>query len=270
MNKKIMAIAIAILLSSTGIVTIALAQQRQVSAGKGSFIPEIWPDPIRPKPRYPKVTVAYGVGLNKVSMETEPVVFLEIKHGGITTIEVLPGDVDRDCDVDINDFELFQASYGKSRGEPGYNPNADFDYNGRVDYKDLLILVRNYGRSCPTPSMPIVSPATKNYLIVGGDIYTMTKIYEKYDWNTRTKIYEYEADDGSIMTAIVQHYNPEGIVSVSAEFKDYLITFGPLYKDRPVITTKIRPFPGLMEKVSKEIDINIENIPTEPIAEWLE
>jgi len=266
MNKKIMAIAIAILLSSTGVVTIALAQQEQEhKTGEIVVKPGIYPVPIEPK--YPKVTVAYGVGLNKVSMETEPVVFVKIEFDEITpTIRLLPGDVDRDCDVDSDDLELFSASYGKFRGEPRYNPNADFDNNGKVDYKDLLTLAKNYGESCPIPPPP--EPKTINYLIVGDDLYEMTKIYERYDWNTRTKIYKYKADDGSVMTAIVQQYSP---IIASAEFKNYLITFEPLFKDRPRITTGVvTPYPGPMEKVSEEIGINIQDIQAEPIAEWLE
>lgn len=265
MNKKIMAIAIAILLSGTGVATIVLAQQEQKSIGEIEVVPEIWPDP---EPRYPRVTVAHGVGLNKVSMDTEPVVFVQIEFDRITpTIQLLSGDVDRDCDVDSDDLELFSASYGKFRGEPGYNSNADFDKNGKVNYEDLLTLAKNYGKSCPIPPPP-PEPETINYLIVGDDLYEMTKIYERYDWNTRTKIYQYEAEDGSVMTTIVQQYSPR---IASAEFKNYLITFEPLFKNRPRIATGVvTAYPGAMEKVSEEIGINIQDIQAEPIAEWLE
>jgi len=265
MNKKIMAIAIAILLSSTGVVTIALAQQKQEFTEEVETIPDIWPVP---RPRYPKITVAQGVGLNKVSMETESVVFVKIELDKITpTIQLLPGDVDRDCDVDSDDLNLFIASYGKYRGEPGYNSNADFNNNGKVDYEDLLILAKNYGKSCPIP-VPPPEPETINYLIVGNDLYPMTKIYERYDWDTKTKIYKYKTDDGSVMTAIVQQYSPR---IASAEFKNYLIAFEPLFEDRPRVTTGVAiPYPGPMEKVSEEIGINIQNIQAGPIAEWLE
>ena len=263
MNKKIMAIAIAILLSSTGIATIVLAQQGMVYTEEMEVGPDIWPI-TRP---YPRVTVAQGVGLNKVSMETEPVVFVKIELDKITpTIQLLPGDVDRDCDVDSDDLTLFIASYGKYRGEPGYNSNADFNNNGKVDYEDLLILAKNYGRSCPIP--PSSEPETINYLIVGNDLYLMTKIYERYDWDTKTKIYKYRADDGNVMTVIVQQYSPR---TASAEFKNYLISFEPLFEDRPRITTgKLIQYPGPMEKVSEELGINIQNIQAEPLAEWLE
>jgi len=264
----------AILLSGTGLAGIALAQQEQVYTGMGWFMPDMTPDPVTPivtptiRQIYPEVTIAYGVGLNKITMETEPVGFIELRYSDIETIEVLPGDINGDCTVDSEDLNLFQASYGKSRGEQGYNPSADLNGDYKVDYKDLLILARNYGKSCPAPSPP--AQKTITYLIVGSDLYKITKTYEKYDWDTRTKIYKYRAEDGTIMTAIVQH-NPEGTVSVAAEFGEYLITFQPMYKygpriaeEQPVIAS------GLMETLSEEIDINIQGISSGQIKEWLE
>jgi len=262
-----MAIAIAILLSSLGIATIALAQQGQGSVGE--TIAEIVPIPVESK--YPKVTVVYGVGLNKDDMNTEPVVFLEIKYNEVTAqvIEILPGDVDRDCDVDSDDIKLLLDSYGKSSGDPGYNPNADFDHDGRVDLDDLLILIKNYGKKCPIKPIPYV-PVTKYYLIVDGDIYRMRKTYERYDSDTRTKIYQFKANDGGIMTAIVQHYSNE-IKSISAEFKNYLITFEPVYKYGTKITgTEPFPLSGQIEKISEEIGVNIQEMQTGQTAEWLE
>jgi len=64
------------------------------------------------------------------------------------TIPPLKGDIDGDCDVDDTDQSLFNATYGKSEGEAGYNPKADFDKSGKVDYLDLYVLSRNYGRTC--------------------------------------------------------------------------------------------------------------------------
>ncbi|MDI6826018.1 MAG: hypothetical protein QMD36_02360 [Candidatus Aenigmarchaeota archaeon] len=74
------------------------------------------------------------------------------------------------------------------------------------------------------------------------------------------------------MTVIVQSYNSGGIVSISAEFKEYLITFEPIYKHTSRITKPVRPFPypGPMEEISKEIGINIKEMQTGQIAEWLE
>jgi hypothetical protein len=57
----------------------------------------------------------------------------------------LPGDVDGDQDVDLDDLAALLAAYGRCSGEPGYNPLADFDESGCVDLADLTMLLSNYG-----------------------------------------------------------------------------------------------------------------------------
>jgi hypothetical protein len=58
----------------------------------------------------------------------------------------VPGDVNNDERVDMWDFYLLKASYGKSQGHPGYNAEADFDCNLVVDMYDFFTLKKNYGR----------------------------------------------------------------------------------------------------------------------------
>ena len=58
-------------------------------------------------------------------------------------VPTLLGDLDRDGDVDIFDYNLLVTSYGWS-GFPGSIP-ADIDKNGQVDIFDYNILVQNYG-----------------------------------------------------------------------------------------------------------------------------
>ena len=63
-------------------------------------------------------------------------------------IEVyLPGDVDRDGDVDQQDFGALLAAWGKCEGQEGYNPNADFNGDGCVNQADLGILLARWGTS---------------------------------------------------------------------------------------------------------------------------
>ena len=187
MKKKVAAITVAILLSSVSIASIVLAQQESERT-------RIIPPYIRP--RYPEVSVAQGVALNKNTLETEPVVFLMIKYKG----------------------------------------------------------------------------SVQTYLIIDDELYKLSKIYERYDWETGTKIFQYEADDGSILTLIVQRYYSRGTVSISGDFKDFLINFEPIYKyPRPVPIKEVRPLQNIAKELKEESGINIEDalrIPSKPIAEW--
>ena len=58
---------------------------------------------------------------------------------------LVPGDVDGDGDVDIQDLAALLGAYGKCTGEPGYNPAADFNGDGCISLSDLATLLGNYG-----------------------------------------------------------------------------------------------------------------------------
>ncbi|OGG11446.1 hypothetical protein A2Z00_05700 [Candidatus Gottesmanbacteria bacterium RBG_13_45_10] len=60
---------------------------------------------------------------------------------GITTIL---GDLNADGKVDIFDYNLLVADFGKT-GAPGFSP-ADIDKNGKVDIFDYNVLVGNFGK----------------------------------------------------------------------------------------------------------------------------
>ena len=60
-----------------------------------------------------------------------------------------PWDLNRDKKVDNADVELFEKSFGKSTGESGYNPQADFNGDGVIDGKDLIILAEHFGEVYP-------------------------------------------------------------------------------------------------------------------------
>jgi hypothetical protein len=63
----------------------------------------------------------------------------------LITEGALPGDVDGDGDVDLQDLAALLSAYGACDGDPDYNAAADFDSSGCVDLSDLATLLSNYG-----------------------------------------------------------------------------------------------------------------------------
>ena len=49
------------------------------------------------------------------------------------------GDLNNDGKVDITDYNIMKAAYGKKVGQPGYNAACDFDKDGIVSLKDYTI-----------------------------------------------------------------------------------------------------------------------------------
>jgi hypothetical protein len=59
----------------------------------------------------------------------------------------IPGDLNGDGIVDINDAVIASHAFGSSTGDTNYNPAADLNSNGVVDIFDMLILATNFGRT---------------------------------------------------------------------------------------------------------------------------
>ena len=49
--------------------------------------------------------------------------------------------------MDVTDLLYFVDSFGLVLGDPGYDPNCDFNGDGAVDVVDLLMFVDNFGKS---------------------------------------------------------------------------------------------------------------------------
>ena len=48
----------------------------------------------------------------------------------------VPGDLDGDGDIDVDDFQAFQATFGKCEGQAGYNAKANFDSDTCITFID--------------------------------------------------------------------------------------------------------------------------------------
>ena len=61
----------------------------------------------------------------------------------------LPGDINDDGTVNLNDLQLLLATYGKCPGNAGYNPDANLTDDGQdcITLADLQLLLANYGSS---------------------------------------------------------------------------------------------------------------------------
>jgi hypothetical protein len=99
---------------------------------------------IAPAPLTAQMRVCFSVADSPNDSKTE---------AGIDAVEIfslscgqsVPGDVDGDGDVDLEDLAALLAAYGTCDGEPGFNPAADLDDSGCVDLADLATLLAHYG-----------------------------------------------------------------------------------------------------------------------------
>ncbi|MDN5360989.1 MAG: thermitase [Moorella sp. (in: firmicutes)] len=62
-------------------------------------------------------------------------------------IQLLPGDINGDNQVDLQDLTLLATTYRTTSADGGYQPAADFDGDGRIDLVDLTLLAGSYRRS---------------------------------------------------------------------------------------------------------------------------
>ena len=58
-----------------------------------------------------------------------------------------PWDLNRDNKVDNADVQIFEKSFGSQVGDSNFNPQADFNKDGVIDGKDLIILAMHLGET---------------------------------------------------------------------------------------------------------------------------
>lgn len=73
---------------------------------------------------------------------------VQLSGGSTTTLDtgnMRSGDCNDDNLVDSLDFNILKVSFGKSVGDPGYDPRADLNGDGIVDALDFNWLKINFG-----------------------------------------------------------------------------------------------------------------------------
>ncbi len=140
-------------------------------------------------------------------------------------------------------------------------------YNSE-EIEPVIFLIMNYQGESNT------------YLFINGRIYEMEEIDRSGKYETGTKVFKYRADDGDIMTVVIQHFDPYYTVSIVADFKDYLINFEPINKNAPRVVPAgggvgiTKPiYEEVVEKITQVPGIDIEEIFEKPVGrvtEWIE
>lgn len=77
-------------------------------------------------------------------------VMIDVNHFSIFSLAVqvgIDGDLNGDNKVDINDFKVFQSAFGTCQGNPKYNPKADYDGSGCINFVDYQIWYQYYKKN---------------------------------------------------------------------------------------------------------------------------
>jgi hypothetical protein len=77
---------------------------------------------------------------------------------GVTTQEMgllLMGDANNDNCVSVQDVAILRNTFGKSQGQPGYDPRADFTGDNVVGLADFNLMKNNFGQCGAAPIGPV-------------------------------------------------------------------------------------------------------------------
>jgi alpha-tubulin suppressor-like RCC1 family protein len=124
------------------------AQEVDVAFDDGTDLVFNWTARLNPDGSYqvPLPAGTYNVGINGSKWLRTTLTGVAVS-GNITGLNatLLPGDINGDNVVNIEDFSLFAAAYGSDPTSANWNPNADLNCDGVVDINDFELLAQDYG-----------------------------------------------------------------------------------------------------------------------------
>ncbi|MDZ4770627.1 MAG: hypothetical protein SGJ24_15990, partial [Chloroflexota bacterium] len=95
---------------------------------------------------------------------TLPVDLTHVPSAGLDFGTLRMGDVNDSNAIDISDFSLLAASFGKTTGQAGFDARADLDASGAVNINDFSLLASNFGQSgAPDPDGGMLSAAASDF-----------------------------------------------------------------------------------------------------------
>jgi hypothetical protein len=123
--------------NSTSIMTMEVA----LSSGNSTSITFVWN------------TSAFAMGKYNVSACAQPVpgqtnTTQNNCTGGLISVTI-PGDINGDFRVNLQDLVLLANAYGSKPGGTKWNPNADINGNNIADLADLVLMATHYGQHYP-------------------------------------------------------------------------------------------------------------------------
>ena len=60
-------------------------------------------------------------------------------------VQLIPGDINGDGKVRIDDVLLAVQAFGSEQGDPHWNPLADMNGDGKIRIDDILAIAQNFG-----------------------------------------------------------------------------------------------------------------------------
>lgn len=105
---------------------------------------------------------AIGVGRAWAPPNADDVWIWVANLGPVTTPgDLISGDLNEDCAVDIFDLVIIGSSFGLSPGDPGYDPRADANASGgAIDIFDLVVVGSHFGDTCSETASHFSSSAS--------------------------------------------------------------------------------------------------------------